>query len=302
MFTTVIALALSLASDAAAPALLPRVPDGDLAAWVAAALQTDARNAGECSDALLLRNGRRPDRSIAAEVTSRLSAAGAYGLMVSSNEGAVVLRGRAVDEARRTRATALAQAVPGVRAVSNRLRVADGEPAFEPQGPPLPRAAEAPRQLAGLAFLTHDDLAGRGLVVEVRDGVALLSGEVNGSAAAAYAAGLASRVPGIRAVQSGFRVRAGTLEADRRLALLVHREISNDGLVQTVSNAITVTTRLGVLHLTGAVRDEAQRERAGQLAAGQPDAFGVVNELRIEPGLVLPPKGRIAGFRTWDDF
>jgi len=280
----------------------PQVADSDLALWVVQGLTSMGRNTGESAEELMLRNDRRPDLDIATEVTGKLTAAGLQGMVVASVNGEVVLRGEAADAARRDRAVALAQEVPGVRSVNNLLRL-PGEPLVKTPGaaPPAPPAATGPARTEPFAFLTTDARAGRGIVAYVDRGVVHLFGEVNNLRAREYASAVASRVPGVRAVHTNLSIRQGNLDDDRRLALLTHRILTNDVIVQTVSNAISVTVTDGILVLQGYVRDEDQREQAGRLASFQTGVFAVVNDLVVDRNFLAGPRGRIEGFRLWKD-
>ncbi len=106
-------------------------------------------------------------------------------------------------------------------------------------------------------------------------------------------------MPGVRAVRNLMSVRPDNAAKDRNLALMIERELEDDVLVQTVSNCILVTVRHGVVLLTGAVRDDGQRVQAEHVAAGISAAFAVDNRLQVDEDLVLPPRGRISGFRTF---
>jgi osmotically-inducible protein OsmY len=150
-------------------------------------------------------------------------------------------------------------------------------------------------------FLTADGLAGRALIVTVDGGVATLRGAASSPSASQYAVVAALKVPGVRAVRNELTVRRSDRSDDCRLALLVQRELENDILVQTVSNALSVSVRDGVATLTGKVRDEGQRVQARVVAASLSAVFAVDDRIVVDENLVLPTDHRIPGFKKFQD-
>jgi hyperosmotically inducible protein len=285
VFAPLIAFALSVAS-------FQQPSDGQVSAWIAGDLQKGAST--ESSGARLSAAGLSDDLTVARQVGGRLTGAGAHSVVVGVHRGDVVLDGQVPDQAERSRMLALASAVDGVRSVTDRLLL--------PGQPPLPSPTPAAATPAGPSrsepfdFLTPDNFAGRGVVVDVVDGVATLTGTANSVEASRYATVTAQCVPGVRAVRNRLDVLPTNRGNDRRLALMVQRELGNDVIVQTVSNALMVSVDHGVARLTGRVRDAGQLEQAGRVATGISAVFAVDNQIVVDENLVLPVNGRIPGF------
>ncbi len=114
--------------------------------------------------------------------------------------------------------------------------------------------------------------------------------------------GLVFRVAAIWATSDS--ERAGTTsdaewERSLRSADPVAADMSLTSAVQTALQLdpelaglpLSVTTRARVVHLAGAVADEAQRRRAGLLARGVPGVRAVENRLRTDPAVRRMPPG-----------
>lgn len=290
MFAPLIALALIVPS-------YQQPSDAQVTAWIAGDLHDGA--AYSPTGERLSAAGLGDDLLLARQVDGRLSGAGAHGLVVGVHRGEVTLHGQVADEAQRKRTLALVAEVDGVRAVDDRLLLPGQKSA------PAPVAAAEPAPVSARSeafdFLTEDGRAGRGVVVAVDQGVATLTGAACSVEAQRHATVVAQRVPGVRAVRNEMSVRTFNPADDRRLGLLVQRQMDNDVIVQTVSNALLVTVENGVARITGCVRDAGQREQATRVAAGIGAVFAVDNRLTVNENLVLPPIGRIAGFRDFRD-
>jgi len=277
---------------------LQHATDAQVAGWIAADLAAGGR-APQGAAERLAAAGLRDDLDLARELGGRVAGAGGVGVIVGVHDGTVVLHGRVRDEAQRERLLALAGAAEGVRGVESRLLLPDEAP---PAG--AADAAEpstAPARSEPFDLVTSEGFAARGVVVHVADGLVTLDGLASSDAARRWATATAGRVPGVRAVRNAMQAREPSPEADRRVAIMVLREIEGDVAVQAVAPAVEVAVRDGVVRLTGTVRDELQRARAGALAAGLEVVFAVDNRLAVDPALVLPPSHRNQGFRTYQD-
>lgn len=292
-------------------ALVVPVPDGaapqddaSLAAAVRHAIERDLPDAAEARATL---GARRADLLLARDVLDALAGAELEGVVVSVADGVVEVRGEVRDAAHASRVIDAASAVPAVRSIRDRLRVAgavdstiDGN---RPVGFPLPGPLPGPDLVAGamagaaahtgpFRFLTRAGLAGRDLQLRVQDGIVDVTGAANSTSARHHVIVSAQTVPGVRAVRTRLDVRASDSAAERRLATLVRRRLQYDALVQGVMPAVTVRADRGVILLEGLVRDEAQRRRAVQLARAEQAVFAVDDRLDVDPRLVLPPAGR----------
>ena len=278
---------------------LQQPSDAQIAAWIAADLSSGADVRASASQRLA-QAGLRDDLSLAREVGGLVSGAGAPGVIVGAHDGQVVLHGRVRDAAQRERLLALAASVGGARGVTSRLLLPDEQQQADALDATGHEAAAAPARSEPLDFLAGP-AAGLGVLVEVAEGLVTLTGAASSEDARRWATAVAGRVPGVRSVSNRMSARAGNPEADRRLALLVLRQIEGDVLVQAVAPAIDVAVRDGVVRLTGKVRDEGQRAQAAAVAAGIQAVFAVDNRLDVDKGLTLPPSLRNQGFRVWRD-
>ena len=164
-----------------------------------------------------------------------------------------------------------AAAVPGVRHVVDRLRVAParhmgdaeirdhvrdallGEPALE---------ACAVRVRVGQAVrpVREPDRPAGALAVSVRDGVVTLDGEVPSLSHKRLAGVLAWWVPGSRDVVNGLEVAPPEPDSDGEITDAVRMALEKDPLLD--ADRIQVGTRGAVVTLTGVVPSEPQREMA----------------------------------------
>jgi len=292
VFAPLIALLLAVPSQQAS--------DAQIAAWIADDLRRDSRNDRLDAAERLAAAGVRDDLLLARVVGGRLAGAGAQGVVVGVHDGEVVLHGRARDTDQREKLLALASDVSGVRGVDSRALLLPGEELVEtvPVEEPAPPAAEPP-PVEPFAFVTRDGLAGRGISVQVSEGLVTLAGEASSDDAVTYAAGVAQRVPGVRAVRNRLTVRPDNPITDRGLELMIERELEGDVLVQSISSAILITVHHGVVRLTGKVLDEGQRAQAERVASGISATFAIDNQLQVDEDLVLTSRGRIPGFRDF---
>ncbi|HEX5011192.1 MAG TPA: BON domain-containing protein [Planctomycetota bacterium] len=274
--------------------------DAQIALWVA----TDLRKGGDGAPAesRLHEAGLFDDLTLAREVSGKLVSAGGAGVVVGVHEGDVTLNGHVSDAAQKTKLTSLAAGVAGVRSVDDQLLLPGQQPA--PQRVVVPAADTKVEGQAGPAvtdpfdFLTPDGFAGRGMRVDVDQGLVTLTGEVSSTAARLFAAGVAGRVPGVRIVRNTCSVHPSSGIGDRGTALLVERVFQWDVLVQRVSSLILVSCDHGVVRLSGHVRDEGQRARCEELARAQDVVFAVDNRLVVDEDLV-PPANGIPGFQLY---
>jgi osmotically-inducible protein OsmY len=301
MLPVAVALTALLALAAPAPPRSgrPAPDDAALAEAVRHAIEHGAHDAGSARAA---QRARRLDLVLARDVLDAIAGTGVTGAVVSVADGAVELRGRVPDAVQAARAVEAASAVPGVRALHDRLsiegaadrldRVHVPSPSPEPVGPvagdTAGAGAAAGAGLGPFSFLTPGGLAGRDLHLTVRDGIADMTGRVNAAAARHHAIVAAQSVHGVRAVRAALDVRAGDPVDDERLATLVRRRLEYDPVVQAVMPAVIVRCRHGVVRLEGLVRDAEQRRRAVALVAMEAAVFAVVDGLAVDPGLVVP--------------
>jgi osmotically-inducible protein OsmY len=192
-------------------------------------------------------------------------------LALAFEDGVLTMEGELPGVAAKKLALERAAAVPGVRFVVDRLRVAParrmgdaeirdhvrdallGEPALE---------ACALRVRVGQALRPVREPARRAgaVVVSVRDGVVTLDGEVPSLAHKRLAGVLSWWVPGTRDVVNGLEVAPPELDSDGEITDAVRLALEKDPLLD--ADRIQVGTRGAVVTLSGVVPSEPQREMA----------------------------------------
>src|SRR5262249_34368899 len=157
----------------------------------------------------------------------KLVSAGGVGVVVGVHEGDVTLNGRVRDAAQKSELTSLAAGVAGVRKVDDQLLLPGQTSAARTVAVPAAGtdgdAGARPARTDTFDFLTQDGFAGRGLHVDVDQGLVTLTGEVSSTTARLYAGGVAGRVPGVRTVRNQLAVHPSSKISDRGIVLLVER-------------------------------------------------------------------------------
>jgi len=274
--------------------------DAQIALWVATDMRAGSSGRTPAAQTRLHESGLYDDLTLAREVGGKVVSAGGAGVVVGVHGGTVTLNGHVRDAAQKDALASLAAGVAGVRGVDDQLLLpgqqAEAQPGAEPAAA---TGAEGPARTDLFDFLTADGFAGRRMQVDVDQGLVTLTGEVSSTAARLYATGVAGRVPGVRTVRNKLDVHPSSMIGDRGIALLVERVFQYDVLVQRVSNCILVSSDHAVVRLTGHVRDEGQKARCMELAAGQDVVFAVDNQLIVDEDLVPPADGRIPGYHLY---
>jgi hyperosmotically inducible periplasmic protein len=129
------------------------------------------------------------------------------------------------------------------------------------------------------------------LDVRVENGVAYLGGNANTGTERDLAIEIARGTDGVREVRSQIAVAPRTAQAERSrrtagealddatiTAQVKGRLIANDS---TPGTKINVTTRNGVVTLTGVVEDDAQKDLAGRVAENTEHVKAVHNEINV---------------------
>jgi osmotically-inducible protein OsmY len=233
---------------------------------------------------------------------------------VTANDGVVTLRGTVDDEADRERAVALARETEGVTQVDDQLRVEAEPPASADRrentgSGELERIAEETEPVAittniqARYFLAPNIKPSRIDVSTSRDGVVTLDGTVESEEARADAIRIARDIDGVHRVEDRLRVQSGdrtderaapaaqTAENDAAgfdspdawLTMKVQAKYFMDPDVR--GRNIDVTTRDGVVTLTGAVGSEAERRQAVTLAENTDGVMRVTDRLTVDSAM-----------------
>jgi osmotically-inducible protein OsmY len=231
--------------------------------------------------------------------------------VTTTDTGIVTLEGQVDSEQASARAADIARATDGVRRVDNQLRVVvetttDGSQALRREGAPadvdVSRRDVAPvddgwvtMKIQSKYFL-DGDVADRRIDVDTQNGVVTLSGEVRTEGERRQAVALARNTDGVQSVTDQLRLVPATddgPEAERTDARRTPADVVDDTWLTTKIQSkyfleddvkardIDVTTRDGVVTLSGAVESDAARRTAEAIAEETDGVTRVVNRLRI---------------------
>lgn len=207
---------------------------------------------------------------------------------VQARNGVVTLTGTVSDGFHRTLAEETVAGLPGVRSVENRLKVRPDAPAEASD------AWLAARIRAALRY--RRDLRAERIDVEVREGVATLSGSVPTAQDRDRAGAAVREVEGVREVRNTLTVDAAvarplaerlddaTITAQVKVMLLFRRG--------TRTLATRVATDRGTVTLRGTARTPAERRLAGQVARDVQGVRRVINRMTVAPE---PSSGKSGG-------
>lgn len=173
----------------------------------------------------------------------------AAGIEVAVSNGIVELSGRVPVAPWRERASRVAGAVRGVRAVVNRIRI---EPVRRPDHLVARDAGAAVRDTAALAMMP--------ITVRVDDGVIVLSGFITTWEEQQLAERVVSGVPGVRFCQNQLTSTRAIRRTSGIIAADIQSRLDWDPLVQAAR--IKVSARGGRVLLAGTAGSPAERRRA----------------------------------------
>lgn len=174
-------------------------------------------------------------------------------LGVEVSNGIVQLSGKVPVPPWRERASRVAGAVQGVRAVVNRIRV---EPVRRPDHLVARDARAAVRDTAALALLP--------ITVDVNNGVITLRGFITTWEEQQLAERVVGSVPGVRFCQNQLTWTATITRTSAIIAGDIQSRLDSDPFVRDAR--ISVSARAGRVTLTGTATSSAQRRRAIKLA------------------------------------
>lgn len=214
-----------------------------------------------------------------------------FPLRMDYQDGAVLLEGEVEDIAAKKLALELVAAVPGVKGVVDRLRVAPGErrgdgairdsaARYFLQVPEFRRYTLRARTNGRLDTLREAGPEAPGqLQIEVTDGVIVLEGEVESQPHRLFAGAVAWWTPGRRDVLNALEVRPEYEERDEEVAEALRLVLEADPLVN--ADQIRPNCGGGVVTLEGSVPTVEQRRRAELDAWAMSGVDRVVNRLSV---------------------
>ena len=200
-------------------------------------------------------------------------------ISVKSVHGVVTLSGTVTADYNKELAGETAEDTSGVSSVKNELQVKDGQPAENSDGWITTKVKGA------LAF--HKNVSAAHTEVETNGGVVTLKGVAATSAQKELTTAYAKDVEGVKDVNNqmsvsgvkphetiGGKVDDASITAQVKTSLLFHRS--------THSIATKVTTKNGVVTLTGEAKNGAEKDLVGKLAKDIHGVKRVVNHMSIQ--------------------
>ncbi len=135
------------------------------------------------------------------------------------------------------------------------------------------------------ALLADADVKGLDVKVETRKGEVMLSGFVDSQPQIERATALAKAVSGVKSVDNKMALKTadttvGTKVDDSIVTTRVKAALLNDASIKSLD--IAVVTRQGEVQLSGFVDNQAQIDKALQIATATEDVKSVGNELSIK--------------------
>lgn len=202
-------------------------------------------------------------------------------IKAKAENGLVTLTGSVSEESHKALAQETAENLTGVTRVDNKLAT-KAEVAAENADTWIGRKVK-------LALLFHRNVNGSKTAVEVKDGVVTLKGEASSKAQKELATEYAKDIEGVKSVENEMTVATAPVMAERtagdkmddasvtaqvKTALLTHRSTSS---VKT-----KVTTRDGIVTLTGIAKNAAEKSLVTKLVSDIHGVTSVKNEMTID--------------------
>ncbi|BEH11802.1 MULTISPECIES: BON domain-containing protein [Geobacter] len=199
---------------------------------------------------------------------------------VDSEDGVVTLTGTVSEESHKSLAQETVAGLPGVKSVDNRLEVKGEHPAEKPD---LWLAAKVKSTL-----LYHRSVSGFKTEVDVKDGIVTLRGNAPSQAQKELTAEYARDIEGVKGINNemtvtktskktrtmGDKIDDTSITALVKMTLLSHRSTS--------ALNTSVTTKNGVVTLTGKAKNSAEQDLATKLAKDVNGVKSVENRMTIE--------------------
>jgi hyperosmotically inducible protein len=202
-------------------------------------------------------------------------------IKINSKDGAVTLSGDVFNETHKPMAQDVAEALPGVKSVDNRIEVT-GDRAAENSDTWVSMKVKS-------ALLYHRNVSGTKTEVYVKDGVVTLKGEAANQAQKDLTTEFAKDVDGVKDVKNEMTVAAkpekpretmgekiddASITAQVKATLLSHR---STGVLRT-----KVETNDGVVTLGGQARNAAEKDLVTKLVTDINGVKSVVNNMTID--------------------
>ena len=203
-------------------------------------------------------------------------------IKISSKDGAVTLSGNVYNESHKPMAQDVAEALPGVTTVDNRIELKGDRPT-ENSDTWISMKVKA-------ELLYHRHVSGTKTEVYVKDGIVTLKGVAASQAQKDLTTEYAKDIDGVKGVQNeivvstsletrgettGEKIDDASITAQVKGSLLSHRSTS---MLST-----KVTTNDGVVTVSGTAKNEAEKALVTKLVTDVNGVQSVVNNMTVEP-------------------
>lgn len=198
-------------------------------------------------------------------------------IKIQSNDGAVILTGEVANRSHKSMAADTVEDLPGVKSVDNQLKV---KSANEHSDGWIEVKVKS-------ALLYRRSVSGSKTSVAVKDGIVTLTGEASSQAQKDLTEEYAKDIEGVKAVKNELKVSAAppartvgeviddaSITAQIKSALFMHR---STGAIKT-----KVTTRDGVVTVTGEAKNLAEKDLVTKLVTDIKGVNGVVNNMEVK--------------------
>jgi len=198
-------------------------------------------------------------------------------IKIQSADGVVTLKGEVADPSHKDMAADTVENLPGVKSVDNRLVI---QPADEHSDGWIEFKVKS-------ALLYHRSVSGTKTTVSVKDGLVTLSGAAASQAQRELSEEYAKDIEGVKGVKNEMTVSTAppdrsvgeviddaSITAQVKAALLTHRSTS---LIKT-----KVTTRGGVVTLSGEANNQAEKDLVAKLVNDIHGVKSVVNTMEVK--------------------
>jgi osmotically-inducible protein OsmY len=201
-------------------------------------------------------------------------------IKTESKKGIVTLTGTVAEASHKSLAEDTVASLPGVKSVDNQLVVSGDQPAEHSDAWITTKVKTA--------LLFHRNVSATGTTVNTKDGVVTLQGEASSLAQKELTAEYAKDVDNVKSVQNNMTIAAtpampgdtmgdkiddASITAQVKSALLSHRSTS--------ALHTGVSTTDGVVTLTGAAKNEAEKSLVTKLATDINGVVSVVNNMTV---------------------
>ncbi len=201
-------------------------------------------------------------------------------IKIESKDGAVTLTGSVAEDSHKSLAQETVAGLPGVKSVDNKLEV---------QGTPPPTNSDAwLRDKVKATLLFHRSVSARTTEVNVKDGIVTLRGNAASQAQKELTSEYAKDVEGVKDVNNemtvtktakmkrtvGEKIDDASVTTQVKMTLLYHRSTS--------ALKTSVTTKKGVVTLSGKAKNTAEKDLATKFANDVNGVKGVKNRMTIE--------------------